>query len=520
MNPQASNAVADGRTLVTGLREQLQLATGQPVSLLETHISWLLLTSKLAYKLKKPVALGFVDYRTLAARKHFCEEEVRLNQRLAPSLYVGVVPVYGNGTVHAPQLGGGGEPVDYAVCMHRFPEGSLLCELLHTGQLKEGLLEQFAQRLALFHGEAQVAEPQSGFGSAIQVGRPAVDALARLRADGATPIGRDVQAWVLEQRRALRTAWLERQLHGAVRECHGDLHSANVVLLDDHLTAFDCIEFDPSLRWIDVMSDLAFLTMDLKAQGRPDLAFRFLDAYLQHSGDYAGVPVLRFYEVYRALVRALVGRLRARTGAQGLPPGEPDYLACAAGLVRTAHGAPRLMITHGLSGSGKSTLASVLLAAAGAIRIRSDVERKRLFGLGVHQRSADRQAEIYSQEATRRTFARLAACARTALQAGYPVIVDAAFLRREERLVFRALAAELRVPFSILECRAPEALLRHRVTARESLGNDASEATLAVLERQLATHEPLVQDERAFALEVATDEPVDMAPLCARWLAR
>jgi uncharacterized protein len=178
------------------------------------------------------------------------------------------------------------------------------------------------------------------------------------------------------------------------------------------------------------------------------------------------------------------------------------------------------MITHGLSGSGKSTLASVLLAAAGAIRIRSDVERKRLFGLGVHQRSADRQAEIYSQEATRRTFARLAACARTALQAGYPVIVDAAFLRREERLVFRALAAELRVPFSILECLAPEALLRHRVTARESLGNDASEATLAVLERQLATHEPLVQDERAFALEVATDEPVDMAPLCARWLAR
>jgi predicted kinase len=178
------------------------------------------------------------------------------------------------------------------------------------------------------------------------------------------------------------------------------------------------------------------------------------------------------------------------------------------------------MITHGLSGSGKSTMAAALLAPAGAIRIRSDVERKRLFGLGAQQRSADRQAEIYSQEATRRTFARLAECARTALQAGYPVIVDAAFLRRDERLAFRALAAELRVPFSILRCRAAEAQLRRRVAARDAEGSDASEATLAVLERQLATHEPLGQDECAFALDVATDDPVDVASLGARWLAR
>jgi uncharacterized protein len=161
-----------------------------------------------------------------------------------------------------------------------------------------------------------------------------------------------------------------------------------------------------------------------------------------------------------------------------------------------------------------------LLSAAGAIRLRSDVERKRLFGLGAQQRSADRHAEIYTQDATRRTFARLAECARTALQAGYPVIVDAAFLRRDERLAFRALAAELRVPFTILHCRAAEAQLRRRVVAREARGDDASEATLAVLERQLATHEPLDQGEVALALEVVTDEPVDTASLCARWLAR
>lgn len=509
-------AVAADRTMVTALRERLQSDTGEAVSLVETHISWVLLTAQMAYKLKKPVSLGFLDFSTLAARKHLCEEEVRLNRRLAPSLYLGVAPV--TGTTQAPRLGEG-EPIDFVVCMRRFPEDALLQRLLPAGRLEDGRLEQFAQRLAAFHAQAQVAAPASAFGAPAQVGRPAVDALARLRADGGAKRTRSLQAWVFEQRKALRTAWFARQRSGAVRECHGDLHLANVVLIDDHLTAFDCIEFDPALRWIDVMSDVAFLTMDLKAHGRKDLAFRFLDAYLQHSGDYAGLPVLRFYEVYRALVRALVCRLRVRAGADAAQSVEPDYLGCAVQLARTPGDAPRLMITHGMSGSGKSTMAAALLAAAGAIRIRSDVERKRLFGLAAQQRSAEQHAEIYTQDATQRTLARLAECARTALQAGYPVIVDAAFLRRDERLAFRALAAELRVPFSILRCRAAETQLRRRVVARDAEGRDASEATLAVLERQLATHEPLDPGECALALEVVTDAPVDTAALSARWLA-
>lgn len=516
MTAPEPTAVAAGRTLVTALRERLQSDTGEAVSLMETHISWVLLTSRLAYKLKKPVSLGFVDFSTLPARKHFCEEEVRLNRRLAPSLYLGVVAVCG--TTRAPRIGEG-DPIDFAVCMRRFPEDALLQSLVAAGRVDDRHLEQFAQRLASFHAQAQIAAPTSEFGAPDQVGRPAVDALARLRADAGAQRTRSLQAWVFEQRKALRTAWFARQRGGAVRECHGDLHLANVVLIEDHLTAFDCIEFDPALRWIDVMSDVAFLTMDLKAHGRRDLAFRFLDAYLQHSGDYAGVPVLRFYEVYRALVRAWVARLRGRAGAEVAQAIEPDYLACATRLARTSNSAPRLMVTHGLSGSGKSTMAAALLGAAGAIRIRSDVERKRLFGLGAHQRSVEQRAEIYTPDATQRTFARLAECARTALQAGYPVIVDAAFLRRDERLAFRALAAELRVPFSILRCRAGEAELRRRVAARDAEGRDASEATLEVLERQLATQEPLDPGECTVTLDVATDAPVDMAALSARWLA-
>lgn len=294
---------------------------------------------------------------------------------------------------------------------------------------------------------------------------------------------------------------------------------ANVVLIGNQLTAFDCIEFDPALRWIDVMNDVAFLTMDLSAHGRRDLAFRFLDVYLQHSGDYAGLAVLRVYEVYRALVRASVAGLRRHSLGEH-ESGDPDYLTCAEALaIRNPRVAPRLLITHGVSGSGKSTLATELLEIAGAIRIRSDVERKRLFGLAPAQRSDHHGKDIYTPEATGATFERLAACARMALQAGHPVIVDAAFLRVDERRVFRTLAAELRVPFSILHCEAAEVRLRERVATRLDRGTDASEANLAVLAHQLSTYEPLDEAERAMALKVSTDEPLDVPSLLARWFA-
>jgi aminoglycoside phosphotransferase family enzyme/predicted kinase len=519
----ASCATVDG-TFINALRDRLQADTGQPVALVETHISWVLLTERLAYKLKKPVHLPFVDFSTLTLRKHFCEEEVRLNRRLAPSLYLGVVPVCG--TMQAPRIGVSsviediGEPIDYAVCMLRFASGALLSERLEAGALLPGHLDHLAQRLADFHRDAPAALTASPLTAEDQVLQPVLKVLEQLQADGDTSHIAALRAWVDAQVAALREAWRARRSSGAVRECHGDLHLANAVLIGDEPTAFDCIEFDPALRWIDVMSDVAFLTMDLKAHGRSDLAFSFLDTYLQRSGDYLGVPVLRFYEVYRALVRTLVGHVRSRSaGAASLAAG-PDYLACAQQLVDTAGGVARLLITHGLSGSGKSTVARQLLAAAGAIRLRSDVERKRLFGLGALQRSAEQAVDIYTPDATRHTFDRLKELARTALQAGYPVIVDAAFLQRAERSAFHALAVELRVPFAILHCRASETQLRQRVDDRNVFGHDASEANVNVLEHQLASHEPLDGDERAVALEVVTDEPVEVAALCARWLSQ
>jgi aminoglycoside phosphotransferase family enzyme/predicted kinase len=511
--------MAATRTLINALRLHLQLESGQPVQLVETHISWVLLADALAYKVKKPVHLAFADFSTLARRKHFCEEELRLNRRLAPSLYLRVVPICGS--AQAPRFDGTGDPIDYAVCMRRFAPDALLSERLAAGSLRAEHLESFARRLAEFHQEAPIVPIVPIVPGRDDIGRvtgPVFDVLRQLRLHVDAACIRALESWIGAQAEALRDVWPARQRTGRVRECHGDLHLANVVQIDGEVTAFDCVEFAPTLRQIDVMSDVAFLTMDLKANGRSDLAFRFLDAYLQCSGDHAGVPVLRFYEVYRALVRALVGCLRAANDDTRSPSGS-DYMACAENLMQNTGQAARLLITHGVSGSGKSRLAQELLAMAGAIRLRSDVERKRLFGLSALERSTER-ANIYTPEATRRTFDRLAQCARTALRSGYPVIIDAAFLRRDERDAFRALSADLQLPFTILHCRAHEERLRERVAMRTASGTDPSEADVAVLEHQLEHCEPLADDERAFVIEAATDDSVDTLTLCQRWLAR
>lgn len=498
-------------TLVNALREALQQECNDTVEQVETHISWVLLTRTHAFKLKKPVHLPFVDFSSIEARKHFCDEELRLNRRFAPALYLDVVPVCG--TPASPRIGGDGVPIDHLVRMRRFPASSLLCNLLATGRLDPVQLDGLAQRLHALHADAARATLASGFGSPERIADAAMQVLAALpaRDDGRLAT---VEAWIGEQARALRSAWIARQQSGAVRECHGDLHAANIVLFDGLLLPFDCIEFDPALRWIDVVSDVAFLTMDLQARGRDDLAFRFRDAWLQHSGDYAGLQVWRFYEVYRALVRAMAAGLAPR-GAQAQP--RPDYLACAWQLARQTRGRARLMITHGFSGAGKSSIASQLLCAAGAVRVRSDVERKRLYGLDPLARSTEHGLDIYGEQATDRTFDCLRVCAREALLAGYPVIVDAAFLRRAQRLRLRALATELRVPFAILDCRADPDTLRRRVAAREAAGLDASEAGVAVLERQLAHHEPLLADERACVIDVDTQAPVDIPLIEAAW---
>ncbi len=496
--------------LVDGLRRHLQAAQGGEVQFIETHISWVLLAGEHAYKLKKPVNLGFMDFSQAATRHQACEDELRLNRRLAPALYLAVLPLYGS--ADAPSFSGSGEPLDWVVQMRRFADGALWSERLAAGQLVPQQIDAFAQRLAAFHADAPQAATDSPWGSAEQVGGPALRALAQIERISPGAAGPGLARWLHHQAATLPPVWADRRAQGFVREGHGDLHLANVVMLGEQPTAFDCMEFDPALRWIDVLNDAAFLVMDLWAHGRRDLAFRFLNAYLERTGDYAGLPVLRFYLVYRALVRALVSRLQGNTRTA------PDYLALAQALAQANDA--RLLASCGLPGSGKSHVTQQLLEAAGAIRIRSDVERKRLHGLPPLADSHASGIDIYTPLANDATFSRLRALAGLSLLAGWPTIVDAASLRRAERERFQGVAAAAGAPFTLLVCDAPPEVLRERVRLREARRDDASEAGVAVLERLMRAREPLNAAERANVIEVDTSNTPAAAALAADWLAR
>jgi aminoglycoside phosphotransferase family enzyme/predicted kinase len=499
---------------IDALRAQLAQSTGQAVRLIETHLSWVLLTAEYAYKLKRPVCLPFVDFRQRAARLQSCEEELRQNRRLAPSLYLDVCPVWG--PPEAPELRPADAPppahaelIDHAVRMRRFPDEALLATRLGAGRLDAATLDCLALRLARFHAEAPVSTQWGEPPAVTSAAQALLHQLAELAPDN--PLVPALAGWLATQSQALQAAWQSRRQGGHVRECHGDLHLANLIALDapeSVVTAFDAIEFDPALRWIDTMADLAFVTMDLQAHGASPLAYAFLDSALQASGDYEGLAVLPFYEVQRALVRALVAGL-------GGSPGGPDYLGWAHQRALVAP-SPRLLITHGLSGSGKSYVARALLQEAGAVRLRSDVERKRLHGLQPLQRSLP-EHRLYEPDATARTFERLRQLAGLALQAGYPVIVDAAFLRRSEREAFHALAQSLGLPFGVLDCQADIALLHERVKRRAIACTDPSEADAQVLTRQREFAEPLAADEQAWARAIDTAQALDVPALAAWW---
>jgi predicted kinase len=304
----------------------------------------------------------------------------------------------------------------------------------------------------------------------------------------------------------------ERKARGCIRECHGDLHLRNLIWLDGEPVAFDGIEFNPNLRWIDVQSDIAFLYMDLIERGHPDWAQRVYNRYLERGGDYPGAAVLGFYATYRAMVRAKVAHIRASQSNDAGDYAEGRaYLELAQALGKPRH--PILMITHGLSGSGKTTHSQALLETMRAIRVRSDVERKRLFGLAPEAKSA---GEIYTPEATKATFTRMRDLARDLLRAGWPVIADATFLARWQRDLFRDLARECGVAFRILDFTAPQNILEDRVAHRQTLGRDASEADLAVLRHQVSVQEPLAADESDQALTVDTVSQPDYRALSNR----
>jgi aminoglycoside phosphotransferase family enzyme/predicted kinase len=510
----APDASARLRTLVGALRNPSRYPhPATTIEVVETHISYVVLAGDYAYKLKKPVNLGFLDFSTLAARRRYCEEELRLNARTAPQLYLGVLPI--SGTPDEPQMDGAGLPIEFALRMRRFPQEALLDRMARAGTLAPEHVDALAAEIAAFHARVAAAPVGSDFGTPEQVLSPALanfeciddPDVAAARSDLET-----LRAWTRTEHERTRETVVRRRRDGRVREGHGDLHLGNIAWVDGRPVLFDCIEFDPRLRWIDVMNEVAFVVMDLLEHHRPALAWRCLDAYLQRTGDYDGVDLLRWYLVYRAMVRAKVALIRDRHA--GVDPtalaaaGRP-FRSCidlAGGLARSWR--PALVVMHGLSGSGKSVLAQALLEALGAIRIRSDVERKRLHGFDP---SARTQAAVgggmYGTAGDADTYTHLARLAAGLVRAGWTVLVDATFLRRADRDAFRALAQAAGCRFLVVACEAPADILRARVAARAAEGRDPSEAGREVLERQLATIEPLAPAEAVDTVVVNTGGP-------------
>ena len=481
-----------------------------PVRVIETHISWVLLTGEFAYKIKKPLDLGFLDFSSLSKRLHACCDEVQLNRRLAPAIYLDVVPI--TGTPAAPRVNGSGETFEYAVKMRQFPPDATLDRLDAEGGLTAHHVEAIAATLARFHREGCArATADSPWGSPEKIWQPVAQNFAQIAPRLDDPADRQrleaLQRWSEAEHARLAPLMTARKRDGFVRECHGDLHLGNLAWVDDQLLVFDCIEFNPELRWIDIQSEVAFCYMDLLQRGHADWAWLFLNAWLEQTGDYAGLALLRYYAVYRALVRAKVAAIRT---SQTAGPERDAALAEVRTLLQLATTLTRplpvrLDITHGLSGSGKTTVTRKLMQTAGAIRLRSDVERKRLAGLDALAKSGSGVGQqLYAADATRRTYDHLARLAGEILDAGWPVIVDATFTSRWQRDLLREVARIRKVEFRILDFPVPVATLRERIVQRSREGKDASEADLAVLQHQLDTEEPLGADERADIASIDT----------------
>lgn len=468
----------------------------------ETHISHLFFAADRVFKLKKHIRLAFLDYGTLERRRHFCEEEVRLNRRLAPAVYLGAVPVCRAATGGL-LVKGPGEPLAWAVAMVRLPEALMLENVLGEEGLSDERLEALVDVLVRFHARAATGEGIDEHGAPEAVARKVggnLDEISRFVDEGLFPA--ELHRFLRDNARlfvaARRDLLLDRVREGRTREGHGDLHAGNICfapppLAPEGVAIYDCIEFNDALRCVDVAGDIAFLAMDLDRRGHAALSDRFVSRYAGKSGDPGLRAVLGLYKSHTAVVRAKVAALAAATEVPG--EASPDerrseargYLQLAAACALP----PALVLTCGLPASGKSWLARRLAGPLGAVVLSSDVVRKRLAGLDPSRPSpAAFRAGIYDEEMTDRTYGRLLESAVALVRGGRTVIVDATFPDRARRAPFAAAAAEEGCPLQVLHVTAPEQVVRGRLDRRERGEPGPSDAGHDVHRRARAAFEP------------------------------
>ncbi|MCV6610172.1 MAG: AAA family ATPase [Amphritea sp.] len=476
------------------------------IRVIETHISWVVLTGEIAYKIKKPVDFGFLNFTSLESRKHYCYEELRLNQRLAPDIYESVVGF--TGSPEQPTFNGDGEPFEYAVQMRQFDESLRLDRLLANNVLTPEHIDALSQQIADFHLQVPHATADGPWG--------APETIWQVVSDNFLHAGEHLDTlddWmqlqqlsyqISQQFRALEQKIIQRKQEGHIRECHGDLHLANTTLLNDQVRLFDCIEFNLEFRWIDTICDLAFLLMDLEANHQPRLAHRCLNRYLEITGDYDGVQLLNLYQGYRAMVRAKV----AMIGAERDLDEYHRYMQLALSYANKP--APVLFLMQGVSGSGKSFISQQLLERSSAIRIRSDIERKRL-----HREYSlqGNKLELYGHEMNVHTYNHLKALTERLLRVGESVIVDATFIRERTRSSYISMAEKLGIEIRIIACECDPAVMGQRLELRQLEGTDPSDADVTIMRQQRETQQHLSEQEQALAYRIDTSHDLGIEQL-------
>lgn len=488
----------------------------EAVHLIATHISWVLLTGEFAYKIKRPVRFPFVDLRSAERRAFLCREELRLNRRFAPELYLEVCPI--SVVDGAARLGAGAEVIEQAVKMRQFPGDEQLHRLLQEKRVDPAALRSFGRDLALVHDTLPSAAMAQEWGQPAAAGALMLENLeewvrASAVAWGEEPEASELRQSLLAHVESSAACMMHRFAGGRVRECHGDLHTGNLVRLSRGLVAFDCLEFDPALRWIDVADEVAFLLADLEASHAPLHAHAFLGGYLEQSGDYPACRLLDLYKAHRSLVRAKVLALSsaqpASANATERLSRRRQYLSHVS-RARAALQAkrPQLILMAGISGSGKSWLAERIAPSLEAVHLRSDVERKRLAGIPGQERShSGLDAGTYAPHMVEAVYEHLVRCAREVIEGGLTAIVDATFQRQADRARFSSLSAELGVRATLIHCHAPQSILERRIAERARRGADPSEADLAVMRSQLAHFEPVAATEPLTLLDAPMEDP-------------
>lgn len=482
----------------------------EPIELIQTHLSYVLLTGNYAYKLKKPVNFGFLDFSTLEKRQHFCQEELRLNQRGAAELYLEVLPI--TQTEAQFHLGDKGEPVEYALKMRQFPQEMLFVSLFEQGKLNADRMEELGRVMAAYHAKAATNEYIRSFGKVAQV-RQAFDEnyeqtekyIGGPQTQEQFDLTKQYTDKFFAERETLFTSRIENNW---IRECHGDPHLGNICVWQDKILPFDCIEFNEPFRFVDVMFDIAYAVMDMDVRQRPDLGNAYLNTYVEQTGDWEGLQVLPIYLNRQAYVRAKVTSFLLDDPS--IPASKKEEAtATAVQYYKLAwqYTQPRqgeLILMSGLSGSGKSTVARQLARKLRAIHLRSDAVRKHLGGIPLSERGGE---ELYTAEMTHKTYARLLSLGIMLATQGYPVILDAKYDRQQLRQAAIAAAESEQLPLQILHCTAPIELLQERLQNRRG---DIADATADLLSAQQAAAEPFTQIEQSYVKTIDTSQPDEL----------